>query len=259
MTSVWWFFDEVHRCPADTLSLCFRNLKAKLRLGLSATPTRADGKEQLIYAHIGPVRVESDVILKIPKVMVFHSDWSCPTVIRRNAMGKSMRVKMPHSPGKVGHILVDLAKHVGRNEMIGKLAAMAFNKGRKTAIFCDLLDHVESILAACRKAGIPREQMSQYVGGMSEDAREKAKVKAVMVVTWGMFKEGTDVPWLDTAILASPRSDVVQGVGRILREYPDKKPELVIDIVDDDSPVFAGYYKRRYRWYRSIGAEIVSP
>ena len=33
---------------------------ALLRLGLSATPYRADGKELLIQAHIGPMRAKTE-------------------------------------------------------------------------------------------------------------------------------------------------------------------------------------------------------
>jgi len=55
-----------------------------------------------------------------------------------------------------------------------------------------------------------------------------------------------------------PRSNVVQPVGRIRREYPNKKDPVVIDIIDDDSPVFASYARNRQKWYRGIGAEIIN-
>ena len=38
-----------------------------------------------------------------------------------------------------------------------------------------------------------------------------------------MASEGMDIPKLNTIILASPKSDVVQSVGRILREKADKR------------------------------------
>ena len=49
-----------------------------------------------------------------------------------------------------------------------------------------------------------------------------------------MASEGMDIPKLNTIILSSPKSDVVQSVGRILREKADvrKFHPLVIDIKD---------------------------
>ena len=67
---------------------------------------------------------------------------------------------------------------------------------------------------------------------------------------------GTDIPALDTAILADPRSDVEQVVGRILRVHPSKKDPVVLDLVDQDSPVFAGYANKRNRWYRRERASV---
>ena len=37
-----------------------------------------------------------------------------------------------------------------------------------------------------------------------------------------MAAEGLDIPKLNTLILASPKSDVQQSCGRILREKPEK-------------------------------------
>ena len=56
----------------------------------------------------------------------------------------------------------------------------------------------------------------------------------------------------------TPKADVIQIVGRIRREYDDKKRPVVIDLQDVDSPVLAAYGKARCRWYQSLGAELVT-
>jgi superfamily II DNA or RNA helicase len=67
-----------HRVAADQFSsVCF-NVPAKLRLGLSATPERQDGKEFVLHAHIGPIRVKTKVLAMLPKVLVYTPDWECP-------------------------------------------------------------------------------------------------------------------------------------------------------------------------------------
>ena len=248
--------DEVHRAAADILSNALCHLPARLRLGLSATPKRTDGKEQVLYAHIGPIMVEAKAMRLVPKVMSFRTGWKVPRVTRRDPSGQHKIVQMPHSPGKVMGILAYMAKSAERNATIGKLGFMAHSKGRNIVVFADTLDHIEAIVAAVRSAGVPHTDIARYIGGLSEAERERAKGKRFLVATWGMMSEGTDIPWLDTAILASPRSNITQAAGRILREHPDKKPPLILDLVDDDSRVFAGYYSNRRKWYSSIGAAV---
>ena len=64
-----------------------------------------------------------------------------------------------------------------------------------------------------------------------------------------MCAEGLDIPRLDTILLATPRSNVEQSVGRILRLHPDKATPRVLDVVDDFS-VFQGMAYQRQRLYR---------
>ena len=67
-----------------------------------------------------------------------------------------------------------------------------------------------------------------------------------------MASEGLDIPSLNTLILATPRSNIVQSVGRILRrERTDLNP-MVIDIIDNIPP-FAGQGYKRKKFYKSMG------
>jgi superfamily II DNA or RNA helicase len=249
--------DETHRASADSLSQCFRNLKALIRNGYSATPKRKDGKEQLLYAHIGPIMVEGEVLPMVPKVMIFESSWKVPRVVRRDPQSHETKViQLPHSPGKVGHIISRMVNDTDRNDLLGKLIGMAYAKGRKLIVFTDSLDHVETLMLLAHKNGVPKDRSARYIGGLTEAAREAAVVRDVMVCTWGMMKEGTDVPWFDCALFATPRSDVEQGAGRVLREFPDKKTPILMDVHDPDSTVFRAYANARMRWYTKIGAEV---
>jgi superfamily II DNA or RNA helicase len=64
---------------------------------------------------------------------------------------------------------------------------------------------------------------------------------------------GLDIPTLDTVVLATPKSDIKQSVGRILRETAGKKNEpLILDIVDAWGFLYAMFGKRR-RVYRDGG------
>ena len=64
-----------------------------------------------------------------------------------------------------------------------------------------------------------------------------------------MASEGYDNPSLDTLILASPKVNVEQSVGRILRRK-NENPALVIDINDCIS-VFNNWNRKRHSFYKS--------
>ena len=70
-----------------------------------------------------------------------------------------------------------------------------------------------------------------------------------MLGTFSMASEGFDCKELDTIILASPKSNIEQAVGRILRKKEDRdKIPLVIDIVDDFN-IFSRQGEKRKKFY----------
>ena len=82
-----------------------------------------------------------------------------------------------------------------------------------------------------------------YVGGMKEAELKKSETKKVIVATYSMAAEGLDIKTLSTLILATPKTDVVQAVGRILRVKHERP--LIIDIVDSHEMFKKQWYKRR--------------
>lgn len=71
--------------------------------------------------------------------------------------------------------------------------------------------------------------------------------------TFQMAQEGLDIPDLDTLFLTTPKGDVVQAVGRILRKHDGKKAPMVVDILDDGIPLCANLAKKRAKQYREMG------
>ena len=75
-----------------------------------------------------------------------------------------------------------------------------------------------------------------------------------------MASEGMDIPKLNTIILSSPKSDVVQSVGRILREKADvrKFHPLVIDFKDThpNLSIFNRQCDKRITYYKKSNHEI---
>ena len=86
-----------------------------------------------------------------------------------------------------------------------------------------------------------------YVGGMKEKDLALAAMKPVLLATYGMAAEGLDIKTLTTLVLATPRTDIVQAVGRILRS--EHQRPLIIDVIDTHD-CFQRQWKKRLLYYR---------
>lgn len=251
--------DEVHRMAAEQFSQAMWFLPAALRLGMSATPYRKDGKDDVFKAHIGEVRVSAEMDVLVPKVLMHETGWKVPMW---NSYGHPR--PMEHSPGKTMHVVKEMGTSLQRNLQIVDFSGQAASKGRCTIVFADIIDHLRELESLLLKHGVKGQDIGYYVGSSFYEgkkaeklaAREDAKYRKIILASYSMASEATNIPWLDTCVLATPRSDVVQIVGRVRREYPDKKQPVVYDMVDSDSSVFKAYAGKRQRWYRLIGAEI---
>jgi GTPase SAR1 family protein len=87
---------------------------------------------------------------------------------------------------------------------------------------------------------------------MNKRERQEAEtIGDVFFATYDMAHEALDLPRLNTAVLATPKKDIIQSVGRIQRtilNVGDLKP-LIIDIADTIS-VFERYNSLRSQYYR---------
>ena len=243
-----------HRLGAETFSRVASMFPSRLRLGLSATPKRVDGKEVIFFSHIGRVRVVAAAVPMSPKVMRYRTGWTCPRQ-KNKASGEIRRV--PHQPGRCAHIFKYMVKDPVRNQLILFLAMKSYKAGRRLVIFSGIVEHLEVLELLLTKAGVPGKEIGRYYGSMSGKQLDTALACKIILATPGKMGEGTDAPWVDTCMLAMPLSNVAQIVGRILREYPEKKKPIVFDLVDDDSPVFKGYAGKRQLYYTEVKAEVV--
>ena len=100
-----------------------------------------------------------------------------------------------------------------------------------------------------------------YVGGMKPFDLHESQEKDIILGTFSMAAEGMDIPKLNTIILASPKSDVVQSVGRIMREKIEvrKFHPLILDI-NDTHPNFQTFKRqviKRITFYKQQKYKIM--
>ncbi len=253
------FFDEVHLAAAETFSKIMWMFPAYYRVGMSASPWRADGKEAAFKYHIGDIKVKSEVLNMIPKIVIAVSKWDCPQTLKRKN-GEYKWVTIPHSPGKTMHINKLLEKDRERNVMIAHMIMEAFKKKRYTLVLAETRNHLANIHSVLCGMGVKTSSMGMYIGGRKDSELQGASYKPIVLGTYRFVAYGTNVKHWDTLVMATPRSDVVQIIGRVLREIEgrDKPQPIIFDVVDNSSWVFKSYAKTRLAHYVKIGAEIIN-
>jgi superfamily II DNA or RNA helicase len=93
-----------------------------------------------------------------------------------------------------------------------------------------------------------------YVGGMKEEALKQSETKQIIIATYSMASEGLDIKSLTTLIMATPKTEIEQTVGRILREKHSQP--VVVDIIDHQ-PLFQNQWQKRKLFYKKQNYKII--
>ncbi|MEM1672141.1 MAG: DEAD/DEAH box helicase [Archaeoglobaceae archaeon] len=209
-------YDEVHRVPTEKFNVVAGMFWDRYRLGLSGTVERKDKLHQLVKWHIGrSVEVSLDYKVE-PTVYSIYVSFPMRTEFLYNRRGD---FQLP----RFLNMLCDLKL---RTFFICALIAYAYRKRKQIIVFSDRLNLLEEIAKILKKKISPSE--IGFITGQKKTINEKVRV---YLSTYGSAGEGVDIPALDCVIFATPRADVRQAVGRILRPVAGKKP-VVFDIVD---------------------------
>lgn len=95
-----------------------------------------------------------------------------------------------------------------------------------------------------------------YIGGMSEDELKKSGTKQVIFSSYSMSSEGLDIPTLNSQFLITPKSDIVQIVGRILRAKHTFSHPIIYDFIDTHD-IFQRQWFKRKSYYKSQNYKII--
>ncbi len=244
-------YDECHHLGAEVFSRALLKTNTPFTLGLSATPTRQDGLTKVFCWYLG------EIIFKITKreqesvdVMIYRYYDKNPEYSKElcNVMQK------PNLPLMINNI----CSFMPRVNLIITLVMDCVLEGRKILLLSDRKNHLGIIKDEFEKYKkfntdfpVPYT-VGYYLGGMKQEELEKTEKDTIILGTFAMASEGFDCREpLDTIVLASPKSNIEQAVGRILRqEAKDRKfTPLVIDIIDEFS-MFPKQGLKRIKFYQ---------
>ena len=240
-------FDECHHLGAEVFQKCLSKVQTKYMLGLSATPNRKDGCRKVFEWHIGKLAYTTKEKNK-EYVEVFIYKYKCDDV-KYNKIELAYKGK-PCCPRMINNI----CNYLPRTQILIDKIIEYSNQGREVLYLSDRRNNLDTIYKILKEKNY---ECGFYVGGMKPEQLRESQKKNIILGTYSMASEGMDIPKLNTILLGSPKSDVVQTVGRILRqtEKTRKFHPLVFDINDDFS-IFTNQSKKRLAFYSKQNYDI---
>jgi superfamily II DNA or RNA helicase len=230
--------DEAHHLSSRQFYKCTSKINAFYRIGLSATPDRKDGCTDLLYHTLGPIGATA-------ATEVHGSCRVYSVLIDAYVEVEYIRRRGEKTPC-VSKMITNICADMHRSSVIIAWVLRCTKVKRKIIVLADRLDLLRYIGSL-----LPPDLFGFVIGKMNEADVAISKTKQVLLGTYAYVAEGFDLAALDTCILASPRKDIIQSVGRILRLHPTKKSPLIIDILDNVW-LFKKQYKERRKYYVDV-------
>jgi superfamily II DNA or RNA helicase len=253
--SIW---DEIHLMTTELFSRGFPKLCSKYSLGLSATPFRKDKCEVIFQQFVGPImylkkrdpdsNITVDVLNYMNTVEVKYNKWQKPLYTST---------------------IIEVTNDKKRCEMIVSQIVKQFLAGRTILVLSEYIKHLKMLHASLNERVKKLKEESGdkkvleklegfssglYIGEMKNDQRKISQGCRVILGTYRIASVGMDIPSLNTLIMASPRKEIEQSVGRVMRKNTGIYPKI-IDIVDDHG-IFKNQGSARRRFYRKYDYQI---
>lgn len=238
--------DEVHRVGSEEFSKTLLKVVTPYMLGISATVDRKDGLTELLYMFIGP-KIYSEKTKDTIGVEV--------RAIEYDHMHEEYKKEELDFRGNIKYstMINNISDFNPRRIFIMKILQDLISEDNKKQIIVlshkrDLLDHIYDEtnrlnFATCGK----------YVGGMKQNDLKTSEEMQIVLATYSMAAEALDIKSLNTLVMVSPKTDIIQSVGRILRTKCDGK--IIVDIIDSHD-IFQYQWKKRRVYYKKSNYNI---
>lgn len=273
-------FDECHHLPGASYALAARLAIAPFRLGLTATPERADGREAELATLVGPTVCRRDIVEMSGEYL---SDYE--TVRLDIDLTEDERLEYDETRGTYRDFIrsqgIDMRKPTGWGEFIkrsarsqaGRDAMRAYRRQRELAFAASqkllCVAHLLHEHRRDRAILFTQDNATAYtiarrflvpVITHQTKVKERSAILAGLaagtysaVVTSKVLNEGVDVPDANVAIVVSGSGSVrehVQRLGRILRKRDGKNAILYELVTRDTGEAYTSNRRREHSAYR---------
>ncbi len=220
-------YDEVHTLPAPVFSVT-AEIQARRRLGLTATLVREDGREDDVFALIGPKKAD------VPWKVLEKSGWIAP------ALCCEVRLALPESH-RMNYALADkrvqfriASENPDKLSLLPKI--LERHPGEPTLVIGQYLDQLKAV-AEMLDAPIITGKIKQVDRDRLYEEFKQGKLSVLVVSKVANF--ALDLPDARVAIQISgtfgSRQEEAQRLGRILRPKIDGGPAYFYTLVSRDT------------------------
>ena len=241
-------YDEAHHLSSEVFSNCLKKCNTLYGLGLSATMERKDGLTNVFKMYLGEIcykppknSSQDNVLVKAIDFIVHDEEYN---EVERDFRGN---VKYTTMVSKVSNLNMrsDFIVHILESELF-------INPNQQFIVLAQTKNILNYLYKAINYKNIA--SVGYYIGGMKNEDLKKSESKTIILATFSMAAEALDIKSLTSLFLASPKSDIVQAVGRILREKHTNP--LVIDLIDNHD-VFLNQFNKRRAFYNEKNYKII--
>lgn len=247
-----------HCCGSPTRVTQFykvvSHIAARYKIGLTATPKRADGLQAAMFALLG------HKIHEVTRVQVAHN--TCPIKVQTIETGYQPEYDaILQGDGTIDYNkLID--NMIGDDVRFEKIMSVinAIPHANPTIVLANRVKYLEDMRINYEKTGIclsskypSKEERKQALAALNNGEID------CIFATYQLAAEGLDVPNLRYVVFSTPEQNettVIQAAGRVGRKADGKDFGTVIDFVDD-FPMYRKWYSKRLRHYRELGAEVL--
>uniref|UniRef100_A0A6C0JGT8 Helicase ATP-binding domain-containing protein n=1 Tax=viral metagenome TaxID=1070528 RepID=A0A6C0JGT8_9ZZZZ len=237
--------DEVHRIGSEQFSRTLFKTITPFMLGISATVDRKDKLTRVLYMFIGE---------KIYTEKRDNDDLVCVRAIEYKSNDPTFN-----------EVEVDFRGNTKYSTMIVKLCEFGPRSDFIIRVIGDLLEESENqIMVLCHNRSLltylyesichkKLATVGFYVGGMKQANLQETEEKQIVLATYAMAAEALDIKTLASLVMITPKTDITQSVGRILRVKHDSP--IIVDIIDTHE-VFQNQWTQRKRFYKKCNYRI---
>ena len=264
--------DEVHRIGSEEFSKTLLKTITPYMLGISATVERKDKLTKLLYMFIGPKihsmlrKQEDTVLVRGIEFVTNDSDFNEVEYDFRGQPKYSTMISKICAYGPRSDFIVKAIRDLLRENPEGQIMVLAHNRSLLTYLY-ETLNAGQGAAAPLRPpvgveasvtgglTGGLSPVAGYYVGGMKQKDLQETESKKIVLATYAMAAEALDIKTLSILLMATPKTDITQSVGRILR-MKHANP-IIVDIIDSHQ-LFQNQWKLRKRFYKKSNYKIVT-
>ncbi len=269
-------FDEVHHLPGATYMMTATGSLAPFRLGLTATPERADGGEDLLPDLIGPIVYRREIGELSGEYLAQYRTKRVYIDLSKDELDEYTKARDEYKRF-LSSCGVDLGGPNGWQKFLftatrtpdGMAALRAYRRqkeiersasGKFTALEEIILKHPgeRSLVFTADNATVYKIARRYLVPAITHQTKTKERKQVLakfhsgeysMLVTSQVLNEGVDVPAASVGVVLSGSGSIkenVQRLGRILRKYGDKQATLYEVIARGTAEEFTSDRRRQH-------------